>query len=187
MHISWNRSRLDLPLLRFEFDSMNYLAPLWVTKEEEEKTFCQLTIDMFTLSSSYKWLLLFSAICQFWLGICFAKTTFKNQSMCKNFVNKLEKLRRNIVKLSHLIYVVKWSEFNLDWSLMLSFFKYLPQILLMLSQKLLEVADSFFCRNVWFLKKKLGHFLTEMRSDPFWLCILFCKSKIKERTRYISF
>ena len=110
-----------------------------------KKTFCQLTIDMFTLSSSYKWLLLFSAICQFWLGICFAKTTFKNQSIASmNFVNKFEQLRRNIVKLSHLIYVVKW---NQSW-LMLSFFKYLPQILLMLSQKILEVADSFFCRNV---------------------------------------
>ena len=33
----WNRSWLDLPLLRFEFDSMNYLAPLWVAKEKEKK------------------------------------------------------------------------------------------------------------------------------------------------------
>ena len=35
---------------------------------------------------------------------------------------------------------------------MLSVFKYLPQILLMLSQKILEVTDSFICGNaIWVL------------------------------------
>ena len=139
----WNRSWLDLPLLRFVFDSMNYLAPLWVAKEKEKKTFCQLTIDMFTLSSSYKWLLLFSAICQFWLGICFAKTTFKNQSIAsmnvKEFCKQIWTAKKEYCQIvaSNLCREVKWVQ---SW-LMLSFFKYLPQILSILPQKLLEVAD----------------------------------------------
>ena len=130
---------------------LHNLAPFWVSSLKKKKTFCQLTIDMFTLSSSYKWLLLFSAICQFWLGICFAKTTFKNQSIAsmnvKEFCKQIWTAKKEYCQIVASNLCREVNSILIDhWCYL--FFKYLPQILLMLSQKITEVTDSFICENI---------------------------------------
>ena len=73
--------------------------------------------------------------------------------------------------------------------LMLSFFKYLSQILLMLSQKILEVTDSFICGNGFWLCLNIGLFLIHISGEGLFLMSrkYFVRLKMISQNKFGSF